>query len=52
MRIYSSTGQMVRHEKVTGKNWQGNIAELNPGLYILTVANEKGLIFRNKISKL
>jgi hypothetical protein len=50
--VYSITGQLILNEKVSGKSWTGDISNQNSGIYILTVTDENGLVFRRKISKI
>lgn len=52
VNIYNLTGQLILNEKVSGKSWTGDLFNQNSGIYILTVTNENGLIFRQKISKI
>ncbi|MCR9290050.1 MAG: T9SS type A sorting domain-containing protein [Bacteroidetes bacterium] len=51
VNVYSMTGQLILNEKVSGKSWNGDLFNQNSGIYILTVTDKTGLIYRQKISK-
>lgn len=52
VNIFSMTGQLILTEKVFGKSWNGNLSNQTRGIYILTITNEKGQVFRQKINKI
>lgn len=52
VKIYNLTGQLVLEEDAIDKSWDGNISNLNSGLYILNIVDESGLVYSQRVNKI
>lgn len=50
--LYSITGEPVFQETGIGAIWTTDVSQQIPGLYIMTITNDAGLLYRERISKL
>ena len=47
--IYNQTGQIVATEKANDKHSQLNLSQYNPGIYLLRIETEKGVVSKRII---